>query len=577
MNVHPGQKVGLVGPNGSGKSSLFALIRGEIHADAGEVSMPPRWILSHVAQETPALAQPALEFVLDGDVELRTLERDIAEEQARHDAGEELAHLHAAYDEMGGYLSKSRAQSMLAGLGFDEPSQLRPVSEFSGGWRMRLNLARALMRRADLLLLDEPTNHLDLDAVLWLEDWLRVFPGAVILITHDREFLDAVAGEIVHIESRRLNAYAGNYTDFETQRAERLALQQSAFEKQQKTIAHLEAFITRFRAKATKARQAQSRIRALEKLERIAAAHVDAPFQFEFHAPAEKPRQLFTLDEATLGYPGNPVLEAVTWSVLPGDAIGLLGPNGAGKSTLLKSIVGNLPLLAGGLHRAQGLRIGYFAQHQVDQLRVEETPLWHLEKIAPGEREQALRDFLGGFDIRGDQVRQRVASFSGGEKARLALALIVWQRPNLLLLDEPTNHLDIEMRESLAQALVDFEGGLIVVAHDRHLLSAATDQWMLVADGKVGEFDGDLDDYKEWTKQRQAGVGRREGEAERGTTRKEERRIEAEARQREAQARKPFAKKLAAIEEELGSLQEEARVTEAWLASAEAYEDSDRE
>jgi ATP-binding cassette subfamily F protein 3 len=577
MNVHPGQKVGLVGPNGSGKSSLFALIRGELHADSGEVSMPPRWILSHVAQETPAVGQPALEFVLDGDVELRVLERTIAEAQARHDAGEDLAHLLSEFEEAGGYQAKPRAQSMLAGLGFDEASQARPVAEFSGGWRMRLNLARALMRRADLLLLDEPTNHLDLDAVLWLEDWLRAFPGAVVLITHDREFLDAVVGEIVHIENQRLNAYTGNYSAFETQRASRLALQQSAYEKQQKTIAHLEAFINRFRAKATKAKQAQSRIHALEKLERIAAAHVDTPFDFTFRPPAEKPRQLFALDEASAGYPGKTVLENLNWSVLPGDAIGLLGPNGAGKSTLLKTIVGDLPLVGGKLHRAQGLRIGYFAQHQVDQLRIDETPLWHLGKLAPGEREQVFRDFLGGFDFRGSQVLQRVASFSGGEKARLALALIVWQRPNLLLLDEPTNHLDIEMREALAQALVDFEGALIVVAHDRHLLSAATDQWMLVADGGLSEWEGDLDDYKEWVKSRAEGRRGGRAEGERQVSRKEEKRVEAQARQRESQARKPFERKLAAIDAELEPLQAEAKETDAWLATADAYEETNRE
>jgi len=576
MNVHPGQKVGLVGPNGSGKSSLVAMVRGELHADAGEVSTPPRWILSHVAQETPTVDLAALEFVLDGDVELRALERRIASAGQRHAGGEELAHLHAELEEMGGYLARPRAQAMLAGLGFDDSAQSRAVAEFSGGWRMRLNLARALMRRADLLLLDEPTNHLDLDAVLWLEDWLRAFPGAVVLITHDREFLDAVAGEIVHVESRKLNAYSGNYSAFEAQRAERLAQQQAAYEKQQKTVAHLEAFISRFRAKATKARQAQSRIRALEKLERIAAAHVDAPFQFAFRAPPEKPRQLFALDDASVGHPGHTVLSGVTWSVLPGDAIGLLGPNGAGKSTLLKSIVGDLPLHAGKLHRAQGLRIGYFAQHQVDQLRGDETPLAHLERLAPGEREQVLRDFLGGFDIRGDQVYQPVATFSGGEKARLALALIVWQRPNLLLLDEPTNHLDIEMREALAQALVDFQGALILVAHDRHLLSAATDQWMLVADGAVSEFEGDLDDYKEWVKGRIGGRRQAAG-GMKGVSRRDEKRAEAEVRQREARARKPFEKKLAALEGELGTLQEEAGSTQAWLASEEAYAEGNRE
>ncbi|HSJ96275.1 MAG TPA: ATP-binding cassette domain-containing protein, partial [Myxococcota bacterium] len=490
-------------------------------------------------------------------------------------AGEHLAHLHARYEEIGGYQARARAQTLLAGLGFDEPAQSRPVARFSGGWRMRLNLARALMCRSDLLLLDEPTNHLDLDAVLWLEDWLRAFAGAVILITHDREFLDAVAQVIVHVENRRLDTYAGNYTAFESQRAERLALQQSAYEKQRRTIEHLEAFIARFRAKATKARQAQSRIKALEKLERIAAAHVDSPFSFAFRAPAEKPRQLFRLEEATVGYGDQAVLSGVEWSVLPGDAIGLLGPNGAGKSTLLKSVVGDLPLLAGKLHRAQGLRVGYFAQHQVDQLRVEHTALWHLERLAPGEREQVLRDFLGGFDFRGYQVAQRVESFSGGEKARLALALIVWQRPNLLLLDEPTNHLDIDMREALAQALVDFEGALVVIAHDRHLLSAATDQWLLVADGALRPFEGDLDDYKEWSRQYRARAsgGPAAQAAAPAVSRKDERRAEAAARQRGAQARRPFEKRLAAIEAELEPLVRETAETEAWLASAAAYEE----
>jgi ATP-binding cassette, subfamily F, member 3 len=435
------------------------------------------------------------------------------------------------------------------------------------------------MCRSDLLLLDEPTNHLDLDAVLWLEDWLAAYEGAVVLVTHDREFLDAVVRAIVHVDGTKLVGYAGNYSAFEAQRTARLALQQAAYEKQQRVVAHLEAFITRFRAKATKARQAQSRIRALEKLERVAAAHVDSPFYFEFRAPPEKPRQLFRIEEAALGYDAaRPVLEGVEWSVLPGDAIGLLGPNGAGKSTLLKSIVGELPLLSGKIHRAQGFRAGYFAQHQVDALRLEETALWHLGRLAVGEREQTLRDFLGGFDIRGDQVTQPVATFSGGEKARLALALIVWQRPNLLLLDEPTNHLDIEMRESLAQALTDFEGALVVVAHDRALLAAATDQWMLVADGRVAPFDGDLDDYKAWSKayhRARDGVGDAKDAA--SPNRREERRVEAAQRRRESQARKPFEKKLSEIEGELAQLQAEASRTETWLATPEAYEESRRE
>jgi ATP-binding cassette subfamily F protein 3 len=580
MNVHPGQKVGLIGPNGSGKSSLFALIRDEIHADAGEVSMPPRWVLSHVAQETPALDVPALEFVIDGDAELREIEAAIEVADSEH-----LANLHARYGEIGGYHARSRGQTLLAGLGFDEPSQARPVSEFSGGWRMRLNLARALMCRADLLLLDEPTNHLDLDAVMWLEEWLAGFGGAVILITHDREFLDNVAREIVHVEGRRLNAYNGNYSAFEAQRSARLALQQATYDKQRRTIEHLEAFITRFRAKATKARQAQSRIRALEKMERIAAAHVDAPFSFEFRpAPGERPRQLFRFEEAAVGYGERTILSDVEWSVLPGDAIGLLGPNGAGKSTILKAIVdgftpakSGVEVQSGKLIRSQTLRIGYFAQHQVDQLRVDETPLWHLEKLAPNEREQVFRDFLGGFDFRGDMVTQRVASLSGGEKARLALALIVWQRPNLLLLDEPTNHLDMDMREALAEALTGFEGGLIVVAHDRHLLAATTDQWMLVADGGVEPFEGDLDDYKQWAKAYHARTGAGSQPAAPAVSRKEERRAEAAVRQREAQARKPFEKRLAGIESELEALASESRQIEEWLASGEAYGEAERE
>jgi ATP-binding cassette, subfamily F, member 3 len=577
MNVHPGQKVGLVGANGSGKSSLLALIRGELHADAGEVQLPARWVLAHVAQETPAIDRAALEFVMDGDAELREVEQAIAHAEAAHEAGVRIAELHGRYDEIGGYRARARGQTLLAGLGFRESAHARPVAEFSGGWRMRLNLARSLMCRADLLLLDEPTNHLDLDAVLWLEEWLRGLAGAVILVTHDREFLDAVAGSIVHLDNRALDAYAGNYSAFERQRAARLAEQQAAHEKQQRTIAHLEAFVTRFRAKATKASQAQSRIRALERLERIAAAHVDTPFSFTFRAPAEKPRQLFRLEDASVGYGGMAVVSGIEWSVLPGDAIGLLGPNGAGKSTILRSITGDLPLVAGEVHRAQGLRVGYFAQHQVDQLRLAESPLAHLARLAPREREQVLRDYLGGFDFRGNQVSQAAASLSGGEKARLALALIVWERPNLLLLDEPTNHLDIDMREALAEALVDFEGALVVVAHDRHLLASATDQWLLVADGTLRPFEGTLDDYRDWAREyhaRDRGGEAREAPA---VSRREERRREAGQRERETRVRRPFEARIAQIEAALEALARESAQIEAWLAGGEAYDAANRE
>jgi len=577
MNVHPGQKAGLVGANGGGKSSLLALVRGELHADAGTIDLPPRWVLAHVAQETPALERGALDFVMDGDAELRELEEAIAAAHEGHAAGERIAELHARFEEIGGYRARARAQALLSGLGFREEEHARPVARFSGGWRMRLNLARALMCRSDLLLLDEPTNHLDLDAVLWLEDWLRAFPGAVILVTHDREFLDAVAQLVVHLAERRLDAYPGNYSAFEQQRAARLAQQQASHEKQQRAIAHLEAFVERFRAKATKARQAQSRLRALERLERIAAAHVDTPFSFRFRAPADKPRQLFSLEDASVGHGDRAVLTGVEWSVLPGDAIGLLGPNGAGKSTLLKSITGELPLLSGTLHRAQALRVGYFAQHQVDQLRAADSPLAHLARLAPDEREQALRDFLGGFDFRGEQVLQPVASLSGGEKARLALALLVWRRPNLLLLDEPTNHLDIEMREALAEALVDFEGALVVVAHDRHLLASATDQWLLVADGALRPFDGTLDDYREWSREYHARRGGAGAPAAPGVSRREERREQAERRQREARVRRPFEERIARIDAELDELRRESGEAEAWLGSGDAYAEGNRE
>ncbi len=570
LTVFPGHRVGLVGPNGSGKSSLFALVRGELHQDAGEVELPQRWVLAHVAQELESLERAALDFVMDGDVELREVETAIREAEAAHEEGEKAALLHARYDEIGGYSARARAQALMSGLGFGPEAEARSVATFSGGWRMRLNLARALMCRSDLLLLDEPTNHLDLDAVLWLEDWLKAYPGALLLITHDREFLDSVVGTIVHVDAQKLTSYAGNYSAFERQRAERLAQQQAAHEKQVRTRAHLQAFIDRFRAKATKARQAQSRIKALEKLEDIAEAHIDSPFTFAFRAPPVKPKLLFRVAEADAGYGDKAVLSGVEWSVYFGEAIGLLGPNGAGKSTLLKTIVGDLAPVSGEVIRSPDLRIGYFAQHQVEKLRLEESALWHLARLAPEAREQDLRDFLGGFDFRGDQVFQKVESFSGGEKARLALALIVWERPNLLVLDEPTNHLDIEMREALAQALQDFEGTLIVVAHDRHLLEAATDQWWLVADGRVAPFDGDLDGYREWSRQYRA-RGAKADDAGKGPDRRAQKRAQAEARQRLADAKKPFEKRIAAIEKEIARLQPEKETLDAWLASGEAY------
>src|SRR5450432_2165725 len=504
LTVHPGHKVGLIGANGSGKTTLFALLRGEMSQDKGELSMPPGWVIAHVAQEAAPAATSAIDYVLDGDRELRAVERALAVAQADeaadpHAGGEHLAELHHRFEIIDGYSARARASALLSGLGFPAAQHDRLVSTFSGGWRMRLNLAQALMCRSDLLLLDEPTNHLDLDAVLWLEDWLAKYPATLLLITHDRDFLDGVVDVIVHVNARKLTSYTGNYAQFELGRAQQLALQQASYVKQQRQVAHLHSFIDRFRAKATKAKQAQSRIKALERMELIAAAHVDSPFEFTFPPVDAAARQLVLLEHATLGYEGKPpVLERVDWGILSGDRIGLLGPNGAGKSTLLKAISGTLAPRAGTRSTAQNLKLGYFAQHQVEQLREEYSPLWHLRQIEPDAREQELRDFLGGFDFRGDMASAAVGRFSGGEKARLTLALIVRQKPNLLLLDEPTNHLDIEMREALTEALQDYGGALVVVAHDRHLLRATTDVLWLVADGEITPFDGDLDDYRDW-------------------------------------------------------------------------------
>ena len=587
LTVHAGHKVGLIGPNGSGKSSLFALLLGELHADAGDVSLPPSWTIAHVAQETPAVTAPAIEFVLDGDRKLRTVMRELQTVEAAADpeeAGEALAELHHRFDEIGGYAARARAATLLAGLGFPVARHGEPVASFSGGWRMRLNLAQALMCRSDLLLLDEPTNHLDLDAVLWLEDWLVRYPGTLLLVTHDRDFLDGVATSIVHVDAQKLKTYTGNYSQFERERAMQLALQQATYAKQQRQIAHLQSFVDRFRAKATKAKQAQSRIKAIERMERIAAAHVDSPFEFSFPSVDVAAKQLVRLEHVTLGYPHQdaraPVLADLDWAILAGDRIGLLGQNGAGKSTLLKAIAGELVPQYGERLTTQGLRIGYFAQHQVDQLVADESPLWHLARIDPVAREQDLRNFLGGFDFRGDMAGAEVANFSGGEKARLTLALLVRARPNLLLLDEPTNHLDIEMREALAEALQDYGGALVVVAHDRHLLRATTDVLWLVAEGRVVPFDGDLDDYRDWVLSRgRAGEETAEagGAAPANADRKTQKRAEAEARQESYARRKPLIDRRATLEREIEALDGERKALDAWLAAPAAYTDENRD
>jgi len=591
LTVHAGHKAGLVGANGCGKSSLFAAILGELVPDAGAILLPPKWTIAHVAQETPATETPAIEYVIDGDRQLRDVERALADAGARHATapvehdvqGAALAELHHTFEAIGGYRARARAATLLAGLGFPETRHRDPVAAFSGGFRMRLNLAQALMCRSDLLLLDEPTNHLDLDAVLWLEDWLIRYPGTLLLITHDRDFLDGVAQQIVHVDAQKLRAYAGNYTQFERERAQALAQQQAAYVKQQRQIAHLQAFVDRFRAKATKAKQAQSRIKAIERMEAIAAAHVDSPFEFAFAKATATARQLIRLDHASLGYGDadeySPVLDDIDWGVLSGARIGLLGPNGAGKSTLLKAIAGTLVPRSGERLAAQNLRIGYFAQHQVEALRADESPLAHLQRLEPAAREQDLRDFLGGFDFRGDMATAPVDQLSGGEKARLTLALIVRARPDLLLLDEPTNHLDIDMREALTEALQDYDGALIVVAHDRHLLRATTDELWLVAEGRVGPFDGDLDDYRDWVLAQRRGRRDERDDLDDvpAADRKTQKRVEANLRQRRFDVRKPLLAKQAALEREMELLAVEKKTLDDWLAGPTAYAEDARE
>lgn len=497
MTLHTGHKAGLIGANGAGKSSLFALLRGELSPDAGDCQIPADWRIAHMRQEVDTLDRLAVDYVLDGDLRLRKVQADLAAAEQAHD-GTALARLHSELDSADGYTADARARKLLAGLGFTAEQMDRRVGDFSGGWRMRLNLAQALMCPSDLLLLDEPTNHLDLDAILWLEDWLKGYPGTLLLISHDRDFLDAVVDHVLHVEQRKLNLYKGGYSAFERTRAERLAQQQQAYEKQQAQRAHMEKYIARFKAQATKARQAQSRIKALERMEELSAAHVDSPFDFVFREAHKISSPLLDLADGRLGYGDKTILEKVKLQLTPGARIGLLGPNGAGKSTLIKNLAGELEPLSGRLARGENLAVGYFAQHQLDSLDDKASPLLHLQRLAPAEREQTLRDFLGGFDFRGDRIDEPVVNFSGGEKARLALALIAWERPNLLLLDEPTNHLDLEMRLALTMALQEFAGAVVVVSHDRHLLKSTTNDFLLVADGKVDTFDGDLDDYSRW-------------------------------------------------------------------------------
>jgi ATP-binding cassette subfamily F protein 3 len=590
VSLNPGDRIGLIGANGSGKSSLFALLRGELHADKGEVDYPARWRVAYVAQETPALERTALDYAIDGDTTLRRLERELVAAEAADD-GHLLGELHAAMGDADAYTVRSRAEQLLHGLGFSHEQMGEPVASFSGGWRMRLNLAQALMCPSDLLLLDEPTNHLDLDAILWLEDWLKRYAGTLLIVSHDRDFLDGVVEVVVHIDAKKLRRYSGNYSSFERQRAAAVVLAASQYEKQQREREHLESFIDRFRAKATKAKQAQSRMKMLAKMEELAPLHVSAPFSFEFREPLKAPDPLLVLEDADAGYkvegtPDKIVVRGINFSLQSGQRYGLLGINGAGKSTLIKTIAGELAPLAGKAIFNKGLAVGYFAQHQIEMLRHDESPLWHLSRITTNVREQELRNYLGSFNFPGDMATTSIATFSGGEKARLALALIVWQRPNLLLLDEPTNHLDLETREALTVALAQFEGTLVLVSHDRHLLRATTDQFLIIADGRLQSFDGDLEDYRDWlfkTKLAPAQEAVSLPEAKPAVTpppppdRRGQKRKEAQERQRQSAARKPIESRIKRLEEKMAKLNAQKSAIDAQLADPGSYGEARKE
>ena len=573
LTVSPQRRVGLVGRNGTGKSSLFALIKGEIAQDGGDVLLPAHWKLASVAQETPALDISALDYVLQGDGELQLFQTALHEAEAKND-GMKQAEYHAKLEEIDAYSAPARAAKLLSGLGFSQEEHGRPVKSFSGGWRMRLNLAQALMCRADLLLLDEPTNHLDLETVLWLENHLSGLPCTQIIISHDRDFLNATTTQTVELSDQKLTLYGGNYDFYQAERARRLAQQQAAYLKQQAQIKHLQSFIDRFKAKATKAVQAQSRMKALDKLERIAPAHFDSGFSFEFDSPAHLPNPLLQLDKADLGYGGEPVLHGIDLSLESGARYGLLGVNGSGKSTFIKTLAGELNVLSGRIVRSDKLNIGYFAQHQLDTLRPDQSPLWHIQKLSPDVREQEIRNFLGSFNFVGDAALQKTEPFSGGEKARLALAMIVWQKPNLLLLDEPTNHLDLDMRHALTLALQSFQGALIVVSHDRSLLEATTDSFLLIEQGRLKTFDGDLEDYRRYRLAQENAAA--PAASAQSRNRRDAKRVEAQIRQEKARLGKPLQQKIDQAEKEMAALGEIQTACEAFLAQEDAYSDANK-
>ncbi|PSF12275.1 ABC transporter ATP-binding protein [Marinobacter fuscus] len=586
LTVQPGQRVAIVGANGAGKSSLFQLLLGGLAPEQGLVSLSGGCRIAHMAQEVEASARSARDFVLDGDAELRRLEQALAEAEQGND-DHAMARVHGELDLHEAWSAPRRAEALLRGLGFADSDADRPVSAFSGGWRIRLNLAQALMRPSDLLLLDEPTNHLDLDACLWLENWLRKYPGTLLFISHDRDFMDRVATHLVHFDQKQLVLYTGNYSAFEHQRAERLSQQQAGYERQQARIAEIQRFIDRFKAKATKARQAQSRVKALERMERIAPAHVDSPFSFEFPVADKVSNPLLSIRHGAAGHGEQTILKGINVTLLPGSRIGLLGPNGAGKSTFMDALRGTGTLLAGERTCGEHLAIGYFAQHQLESLDLDASPFLHLQRLVPNAPEQRVRDFLGGFDFHGNEALAPIRSFSGGEKARVALAIIAWQKPNLLLLDEPTNHLDLEMRQALTMALQNFDGAIVVVSHDRHLLRNTVDEFWLVSDGRVAEYEGDLEDYERWLAERrkdEEAPPKRQVEevaslAAAGTAtlsadeRKARKRLEAELRQKLS----PWRKKQSALEARMDSLQQQLSGIEQGLADPAVYEDGGKE
>jgi ATP-binding cassette subfamily F protein 3 len=575
FQAHAGHRLGLVGANGSGKSSLFSMLLGELDADEGILSMSASDRISHVAQESPSGPRSALDFVIDGDRELREVQTAI--EIAEHDS--ESGDLHKLYERLerlDGFTSEARAARLLHGLGFAQDTIRTPVQEFSGGWRMRLNLARALMCPSEIMLLDEPTNHLDLPAILWLERWLKNYEGILMVASHDRDFLDAVCNHIANIEHQQIRLYAGNYSQFEKRRSEQLAQQQAMHKRQQKEVKHIQSYVDRFRYKASKAKQAQSRLKMLERMTVIAPAHVDSPFRFQFMAPEKQPHHLAKLEQVVAGY-SEPVLRDIDILISAGDRIGLLGVNGAGKSTLVKALCDGSTLLAGERIVSKDTKIGYFAQHQLDLLHPEQSPFDHLKAVAPEDRESELRNFLGRFGFNGERIFEPVTPFSGGEKARLVLALMIRQQPNLLLLDEPTNHLDLEMRQALSRALVDYSGALVVISHDRHLLRSVCDELLIVHDGVVDRFNHSLDDYPAWLREQQVnGSPVKPVPSPQNHTgavsRKQQRQVEA----RQRQALKPLSDRVRSIEKKLETHRQDLEALELKLADTTLYSEPSR-